>query len=220
MARAPTFITFTGADSFSDLAEMGRLSETYPIEWGILISKKRQGVDNRYPPIEKVMQFSNAGLPIAGHICGEYADEIMDFKFPVNVSGFHRVQINHSKPSIPAAQRFSQVMQRRCILQHRAEEDFPAAYDMDWLYDVSGGRGVRPTYTPRNDGRLLGYAGGINAKNVTDTISRINGLLGSKGPFWLDMESGVRDEQDRFDLGKVREICELVYGPGPDARTN
>jgi len=27
-------------------------------------------------------------------------------------------------------------------------------------------------------------------------------------PFWIDMESGVRDAEDRFDLGRVRRVLE------------
>ena len=27
-----------------------------------------------------------------------------------------------------------------------------------------------------------------------------------------DMESGVRDERDRFDINKCRAVCEAVYG--------
>jgi hypothetical protein len=31
--------------------------------------------------------------------------------------------------------------------------------------------------------------------------------------YWIDMESGVRDDQDRFSIEKCRAVCEAVYGP-------
>lgn len=40
----------------------------------------------------------------------------------------------------------------------------------------------------------------------------VDPFAGDAGPYWLDMETGVRDQNDRFDLWKVRAVCELVYG--------
>jgi phosphoribosylanthranilate isomerase len=81
---------------------------------------------------------------------------------------------------------------------------FPDDDTVDWLFDRSGG--LWPPH-PGGD-RLVGYAGGIGPDNVADVLEQI----GATGPYWIDMESGVRTD-DRFDLGKCRRVCEAVYGP-------
>lgn len=210
----PLFITFTGVDARTNVENMRWISDRYPVEWGILFSRSRQGVENRYPALDTAMRVMESGLRIASHICGEMAREIMGYaagdpcRFPMHRA--RRVQINHPHPSVPAAQRFGQMEGKRCILQCRGAV-FPPEHDVDWLYDVSGGNGLRPGVWPAHPGRLVGYAGGINADNVLDTIKSINGLMGRCGPYWIDMESGVRTD-DWFDLVKVREVCALVYG--------
>lgn len=219
MTRAPLFITFTGADDHTDVYGMKAIHERYPVEWGILFSRDRQGNENRYPSYNKAVAMMTSGLRMAAHLCGQYAQDIMryaidsEWSFPVN--GAKRVQINSREPSVAAAQRFGQMFGRRCILQCRDPHEFPPEHDVDWLFDASGGRGVRPATWPNHPGRLVGYAGGITPENVLETIERINGLMGDTGPYWLDMESGVRDENDRFDLKKVRAVCELVHGARP-----
>jgi hypothetical protein len=30
--------------------------------------------------------------------------------------------------------------------------------------------------------------------------------------YWIDMESGVRDDDNRFSLDKCQAVCEAVYG--------
>jgi phosphoribosylanthranilate isomerase len=79
-----------------------------------------------------------------------------------------------------------------------------------FLYDLSGGRGKAPAKWPPHPGgeRLHGYAGGIGPHNAAEVVGKID----SAGPFWLDMEGGVRDAQDRLDLEKVRAVCAAVYG--------
>ena len=51
----------------------------------------------------------------------------------------------------------------------------------------------------------MGYAGGIKPSTVLDVLSSI-GVVDQ--PFWIDMESGVRDENNQLDLRLVREVLE------------
>jgi len=221
----PLFITFTGVDSRTNIENMRWISDRYPVEWGVLFSRKRQGRENRYPNMNGIdfMMVDNnrvdpAPMRFAAHLCGDLAREIMEYetgdmrRYPVK--RFDRIQINHGEPSVAAAQRFGQMAGKRCILQCRDTESFPREHDVDWLYDVSGGNGVRPKKWLPHPGRLVGYAGGINPGNVLDTIQSINGLMGRCGPYWIDMESSVRTD-DWFDLVKVRTVCEVVYGERP-----
>lgn len=208
--RKPKFITFTGVDEHSNnVSDLWLLQERYPIEWGILASPKRSGLEPRYPEIKQMLGILQAGhLNVALHLCGGHADEIMDFgKVPFDLAAVDRVQINHQSPSVAAAARFSFLTRKRCILQTRNAAAFPASYDVDWLFDISGGTGRRPKDWPSHDGRLVGYAGGINPENVLDVIGEID----ATGPYWIDMETGVRNSDDRFDFDLVRAVCERVY---------
>ena len=57
----------------------------------------------------------------------------------------------------------------------------------------------------------IGYAGGIGPENVIE-------VLGGIGPVgdgtWIDMESRVRDAEDRFDLNKVWVVLDKVAAMG------
>jgi hypothetical protein len=77
------------------------------------------------------------------------------------------------------------------------------------LDDSSMGRGLAPegARTLPPSGVQMGYAGGITRENVESVLVKISGLDGGgQKPFWIDLESGARDEEGRFDLGRVRDI--------------
>jgi hypothetical protein len=209
--RRPDFITFTGADDHTDVGEMIALSRAYPIEWGILFSPTRQGKDPRYPDGPAQSRFAWSGLRLAAHLCGGWSREVMAGRpltaVPVDLGIFARIQVNTAAPDIARLRDLQDGWGSRCIAQHRDAERFPADTSVDWLYDASGGRGLQPPAWPAHPGRLAGYAGGIRPDNVCETLDRIRAV----GPYWIDMESGVRTE-DRFDLALCRRVCEAVYG--------
>lgn len=96
-------------------------------------------------------------------------------------------------------------------MQVRGDE-FPACNNcVQMLFDRSGGTGKVPDTWPRHPGGgvQVGYAGGINPDNVLDVIDAI----GPDGPYWIDMESGVRTD-DWFDLDKCEAVLQAVYGVG------
>ena len=205
----PKFITFTGADDRTDVGRMVSLGKRYPIEWGILFSPKRQGLDVRYPCGNKLSAFWWADLRRSAHLCGEHARRIVagdDPDVPVDLSYCDRIQINHRAPLPAPVSRFARDWGvRRAIIQCRAA--FPAhSGGVDLLYDCSGGRGAVPSSWPFHPGYFVGYAGGIGPANVLDVIESIR----PNGPYWLDMESGVRTD-DWFDLDKVEAVCRAVY---------
>jgi hypothetical protein len=231
--RLPSFITFTGIDAVAGAKplEIERLTSTYPIEWGVLVSPKRTGEDPRYPSwgfidwlLDKYAPRRAGRANIAFHLCGDYAraalnaEPLPDFLEDM-LKLVRRVQINVGEdmplvPRIAMAQRFAEQHGVRAILQNREDRYFNDLYGVDWLFDPSGGRGRKPERWPLGDGRLVGYAGGIDAGNVMDVIRSVNGIVGkAPGPYWLDMESGVRTS-DTFDLAKVESVCLAVYGEG------
>ena len=228
--RRPQFITFTGVDDRTDLMEVRRLSALYPIEWAVLFSPKRQGLEPRYPAlstIRAVVGDEGAGLRLAAHLCGRHARDVVDGDGNVTLPDFEngedvpnpawfgrfaRVQINHTDPSPERIAAFvgSFSGERRGIAQCRGAS-FPAAPDVDWLFDCSGGRGQSPSVWPAHpaDGRLVGYAGGIGPDNVLDVLASLD----AGGPFTIDMESRIRTTDDWLDLRKCRAVCEAVFGP-------
>ena len=215
MGKAPTFVTFTGVDERTDIDGMKKLSALYPIEWGILFSQTRQGKHNRYPPLWKVMDvvFERPFLRLAAHWCGQHARDALTENTRFNsedIVCFDRVQINHPHPNIEMAATFQRRMGTQCIIQVRGEE-FPDA-PVSCLFDRSGGRGEVPSSWPRHPGWMAGYAGGITPENVSDVVKAID----ADGPYWIDMESGVRTD-DWLDLEKCRAVCEAVYGRPAEA---
>jgi len=216
----PEFITFTGADDQTDVSGMCALAADYPVEWGILFSPKRQGT-GRYPLT--VGRFTNMGLQLAAHLCGGDARDVIENGESqwdeLLENCFARAQINTADPKVQPAliKEWADRLALRAILQCRGE--FPDVRAVDVLFDASGGRGIEPTSWPKPAiGRLNGYAGGLNPANVGNAVQKIAARFAhgcSGATYWIDMESGVRDEHDRFDLAKCRAVCEAVYGVRP-----
>lgn len=217
----PRFITFTGADDETSIEDMLVLSRSYPIEWGILMSPTRRG-SPRYPSLEfmeKLTQAADAGagLRLSAHLCGGYSRSVLERGFsepdPLLSSHFTRAQINTADPAADpgAVQRWGGAVGIKPIMQSRGEfsEDLRVA----WLFDASGGRGLEPATWPAPPARMsalfVGYAGGLSPHNVQAHVQRIGELASD---YWIDMESGVRDELDRFSIARCRQVCELVYG--------
>lgn len=211
--RLPEFVTFTGVDAATDLDEMERLSDLYPVEWGILFSATRQGNDPRYPDEATIRRALKRDLQFAAHLCGSYARSIMEggrpHPFDLTPGGFGRIQVNDAHPDPARIESYCDgVWSARGIAQSRGDV-FPETDEIDWLFDCSGGRGLAPTSYPPHPGgdRLVGYAGGIgpdNARMVIETIA-------SEGPYWIDMEGRIRTGDDRLDLDSCRRVLEVVY---------
>jgi hypothetical protein len=78
------------------------------------------------------------------------------------------------------------------------------------LHDASGGRGTQmDTFNKPIAGVLNGYAGGINPSNVISTLESLDTHIG-QGYIWIDMESGVRDQNDAIDMAAVTSVLDQV----------
>ncbi len=213
----PIFITFTGADDNTNVIGMVHLASVYPIEWGILFSPDRQGIQPRYPSwttIHKIGQLCPRDS-LSAHLCGGYSRQLLA---SANTSiddslleYFGRVQVNTSMRGIDtmAIRTWGASLGVQPILQCRSA--FPEDINVEWLFDTSGGRGTSPEAwpTPPNGNHRTGYAGGLNPENVAAAVAEIGS---QEENFWIDMETGVRDENDRFSLAKCLAVCEAVYG--------
>lgn len=215
--RKPDFITFTGVDDATDAADLVRLADDYPVEFGVLFSPKRQGIEPRYPKFPAIAWLvSELPLQWAAHLCGGDARTVIENGHSVHdnlLRYFQRAQINTADPNVQPTRIGNWAAERnlRAILQCRG--DFPRVASVDVLFDASGGRGISPDAWPAaSRTTFCGYAGGLRPENVSAAVQTI-GTQGMR--YWIDMESGVRDANDRFSLDLCRQVCEAVYGaPG------
>lgn len=218
-------VTITGADDKTERAELYALWQHYPfVEWGVLFSKSKEATP-RYPSRTKILEFAAWGMPLSAHFCGWHSREVMEgnnFRLVEELpQDFKRIQINYNfhksdgwqikgilewaynHPERAIIFQYNQSNAAACeLMMAKLSSD-----NIHFLYDSSGGRGtaideIRPpfrTYT--------GYSGGIHPDNIHQVAQKIykNRL---KYNVWIDMESGVRTENE-FDTDKVGEVLEI-----------
>lgn len=212
----PRMITFTGVDEHTDPVALVQLANDYPgkVEWGILFSPGRAGKETRYPRPEVIEHLvTEHALVYAAHLCGDCAREVVaggKGRFDDLLAAyFQRAQVNTKDEVDPALiRRWADGAMITPILQCRG--DFPQTPGVEYLFDASGGRGIEPKDWPRGLSSYCGYAGGLKPDNVASHVERIGAIAPA---FWIDMESGVRSDDDRFSVAKCRSVCEAVYGP-------
>jgi hypothetical protein len=214
--NTPRYVTFTGADDATDIAELQALAEDYSdqIEFGILWSAARAG-QPRYPTQERFRALAASGLPLAAHICGDDARVIAEHgdNQELSVKGFERVQLNVAGNILTRYTTPTKLAEWgdrhgvRVILQCR--DAFPEDSHVDWLFDTSGGRGITPAAWPRPPNRgFVGYAGGLGPGAAWGEIAK---MTWSRF-YWLDMETKLRNSEDKFDVSICRQVMEEIYG--------
>ncbi len=219
-----TRVTVTGADDDVDPTELRALSMEFPfVEWGILFSRTRFGTP-RYPCTSWIQSFAQvaraSSMALAAHFCGQCARDTLagdECGLKALFGGvFQRVQLNGfvaaaAEPLIRIAPKHSVEF----ILQARVEEEIQDAVHAaarmpraSILFDPSSGQGIEAFRWPVAPlGVRMGYAGGIKPSTVVDVLRDIGPV---DGDFWIDMESGVRDEHGSFDLQRVRAVLEAA----------
>lgn len=206
----PQFVTFTGIDVRTDVAAAKRLSHHYPVEWGVLFG----GIlgTNRYPPRD--MAPSLRGMRMSAHLCGRYSRYVMSqgLMHPdlPHSNYFARIQVNARMYNIARMVDFMFVTNKPVVMQVRSHFPPPdIIQSLTPMYDRSGGKGVVSNYWPTQaiTTQMVGYAGGINPTNVLDVIRKINAVN-----YYLDMESGVRNEHDWLDVAKCEAVCKAIWG--------
>lgn len=232
------YCTLTGIDDSIPLDYLWSLAREYPfVEWGILYSHNNAG-SGRYMSLSRIDELAKRMLHcsppnFALHICGRAVREFLD---PAHtdvkrVAGaFGRVQLNFRyQPEdldmirIAIASRAAQ----NVITQHNAANAplWRSLSDLSnhaVLFDQSGGRGQTPAEWPEPlditrerlpfgaSNPVCGYAGGLGPDNLSEMLPRIHAAAGNK-PYWIDMESKLRDHADRFDLSKARRCLEIAH---------
>ena len=88
------------------------------------------------------------------------------------------------------------------------------------LFDSSRGKGIVPKIwdkAPYND-VFFGFAGGLSAETIAEQFPRILASVPEGAPFWIDAESGLKDENKHFSLAKcdayldeIRKVATFSY---------
>lgn len=218
MSNVPAFISFTGVDENTDKDQLVALARDYPVEFGLLFSPSQQGFNPRYPRISRMIAYLRdlPDVSWAAHMCGKdaytlYTSGRSQHKWIM--SFFRRMQVNGEIPSGGQFNilDFAQRHKVRPIMQCRGSFTSYPAFDL--LHDCSAGTGKFTDEWPVPlVSNLCGYAGGISPDNVSRVVARIQEKTNGQNRYWLDMESGVRNSLDHFDLDKCRKVCEAVYG--------
>ena len=218
------YCTLTGADDRTSIAQLNILSKKHPIvEWGILFSEKEKG-NGRYPSLEWIDSFINKksdSLNCALHICGKEA--ISNFidntgRVSLLVNAFQRVQLNFRAADYP-------VTQIKKAMRRFPNKTFITQYNQanEWLwqalktepnhvvlFDGSGGRGKEATHFPKNLYPIMcGYAGGLGENNLKKLYPIIQSIS-NPYPFWIDMETSLRNSLDLFDLNIAQRILQII----------
>lgn len=219
-------VTFTGVDETAKLADLVKLSEQYEcIEWGFLISPSRQGHEPRYPDLDWIRKAAEklGKERCAAHLCGRAAREIFDGErsWLSRWGGlFSRVQFNGFSDHCMRSDVISNLVQAMAYPQcdyivqvasgdamQKAEWLGKQIFNVAALWDTSGGRGISPDKWPKPSSSILtGYAGGIGPDNIEQVLWTLHHTPGSHT--WIDMESQLRDEHDRFSIDKCRNVVE------------
>lgn len=220
-------LTITGPDDTTSPEDLARLSAKYPfIEWGILFSLNTERP--RYPTTSQIEAFVKADIPLSAHFCGWFPRSVLQdgnyeliTKLPPQ---FKRVQLNYNFKNsagynIPKLLEYVKAHpERSIILQNNksnkstimplVEEDLPS--NLHILYDASGGWGKEIERIDATVGKqYTGYAGGLKVDNI-ERICKMIVEDAEDATVWIDLESGARDENDRFDLHKVEQLAEIT----------
>lgn len=218
-------VTITGVDDKTNLCSLKALSQDYPfVEWGILFSATRTGIEPRYPTLNTMHHINNLDLNLSVHLCGSLArDAVANTGYPFQaamqfVSNAKRIQINLGKDIDKYADLQNILLPQavlmgvQCIMQVYSFDSpavVPGITDrVVYLHDASGGRGIVGEFQKPIDEFLVGFAGGITPYNFSTKIEQII-KLDFQNDFWIDMESGVRTD-DYLDLDKVEQILKLA----------
>jgi hypothetical protein len=220
-------VSITGADDNVKPEDLVDLSNKYPfVEWGLLLSSSREG-SKRFPTREwlaKVQGYSDY-LRLAGHLCGRWVRELVQGgkctirdACPGIWPMFQRMQINfHGNwEHCPEFLDAIHLMRKQIIFQIDSFDNElfikarKANLDVVPLFDISHGRGWTPETWPKPlTGVRCGFAGGLGSHNIEAELQKIKESA-SDAEIWLDMESNVRDDDDRFDLEKVERVLDVA----------
>lgn len=207
-------ITFTGIDEHTDLAEVRRRLLCHPdVEIGILATEWPEG-RSRYPRLGWITDAVRFLSPrCAVHFCGRRIRErLTDNRGTLDdwfgVFAARRMQVNGTVTVEDATAICLRYWRIPVITQHTEANAALAVQEIglnhQLLVDGSGGRGVLPeAWASPVTTKAVGFAGGLGPKTLAAELPWIAPIAGPAA--WIDMESGIRNSADRFDIGLAEE---------------
>ena len=240
MIELVTFTGVDAGTDFVELRELAEQYPL--AEFGVLVGTRTGEEDfGIFPPIGVVTALGELEVRSALHLCGRWAQAVSGEMSPVGIGefanvgllsyiygvskSFDSVQINLHGDELgsqdievrgAAVGTFADHTEAaRVILQHRGQRwtDVPVVHPkVEYLFDLSEGGGWEYfDYWPEpaTDGRRMGYAGGLGPHNIRRALEFADSYPEAR--LWFDMEGRIRTDE-RFDLAKVRSVCEQVWG--------
>lgn len=205
----PRPITLTGADKLVPLDELESLAKC-GAEVGLLLSASRAGRFPRYPSVTWICKaVERLGPSCAVHICGQTArDSLVSGAYPwLRAAG--RLQLNGYLSHFEL-RRLADVQGPVPVVQWRDGEQLPPReVKAHVLVDASGGRGQLPRrWTRPETPHPVGFAGGLTPENLADQLDAIAEV--AVDPWWVDLESGLRDVADQFSVSRAQSAVTTV----------
>lgn len=230
------FCTLTGIDESVPLDALLEMRRRHPyVEFGVLYSTKQQGI-GRYPSLLHIRKLAlaaaeNKGLNLALHVCGSAVGDLLAERGQVTelAQHFPRVQINmiagaHDLQFVCGL--LDRMEHQTVITQHNNTNkglwrSLSHKANHAVLFDESGGKGLepeawespldivseKPPFVAHNP--TCGYAGGLGPDNIAQHL-RLVGKVTHGKPFWIDLESSLRNSADRFDLSMAQRCLNQV----------
>ena len=212
-------VSFAGIDRNTYREELCRIQDEFPIvEFGVLMSRNWFENGNRYMSPSDIERFK--GLNLCAHLCGKLARDFMngdvgllDGTYPYWKTMFNRIQVNVAPYGSSEGIDWSGEQEVYVQCKPNQYDNYENSRGVGMLIDNSGGRGIDEEWTVYPTKEKIGYAGGLNPSNV---VAKTSSLMDndSVGEFWIDMESGVRDEDDWFSIEKVRAVLNNLKESG------
>lgn len=195
-------LTFTGIDYDTSIERLPK-----GVEYAVLYD----GRDTE-SKIRLVKSLALNGHRIAIHLCSLSAiDMLIDGALERLVQHANRIQLNKTTDRRRVARVCDLFTDKTVITQHNRKTSHLLSLPRDnhaLLVDSSSGRGILPReWSVSDTDKKVGFAGGLNAQNIVAEYEKIRAI--AKDGFWLDIQRGVRDDNNRFSLKKVKEIWKI-----------
>lgn len=224
-----SLVSFVGVDIHTNRKDILQFGSWIPCEWSVLFSdSKSQTKHVRYPDYQFCKEFlewcvENRRMGSL-HLCGSVIDRY--FKQENDVMELckkaMRIQLNLNIDNYPDHEKLTDDIlsvvsnhNHKVILQqNKTKEKFMEVFlkktqmktKIGLLHDGSGGFGrVISQVDPPDNFHFTGYAGGIKPENVAEIVGLIEKNNPNNKQYYIDMESGVR-ENNIFSIDKCRQV--------------
>lgn len=221
-------VSFVGVDEQTDLDKLAAFESGIDCEWSVLYSdSKSEEKHIRYPSYKFCEDFfKDKRKPFIRslHLCGSVIDRYLKQEPDVMnlCNGPFRIQLNLNIKNYPDYDKLSdnilevinKYAHKVILQQNKTKEKFMQCFlskqnpgmSVNLLRDSSGGFGREITKVTAPDEKYVtGYAGGINPTNVANIVKLIEESNVNNRPYYIDMESGVR-ENNIFSIEKCEQV--------------